>query len=78
MPYPHQFIKLTDEEEKLIKSKLIEYTVKKQYKKHNRIQALWLSGHGWTFEAISRHERVSYRTVKRWISRYRQKGLNAF
>ncbi|MEW6026247.1 MAG: helix-turn-helix domain-containing protein [Planctomycetota bacterium] len=75
MPYPHKFIKLTLEEKKQIKIKLKKLEVLGKSGKRKRLIALCLSDKGETFRFISWYLNVSYRTVKRWISDYRENGL---
>jgi len=75
MPYPHQFIKLTPEEKKQIKIELKKLEVLGKSGKRKRLMAFCLSDKGETFRFISWYLDVSYRTVKRWISNYRQNGF---
>jgi len=78
MPYPHQFIKLTDEEEKLIARELQTFSIKGQSKKRRRLQSVWLSDSGLTYQEISKRLGVSYRSVKQWLSNYRKRGIEPF
>ena len=78
MPYPHQFIPpLRDEERRKISSILADLAVKGKWQKRQRVSAVWFSGQGHTEEQISQLLKVSYRSVKKWLSIYRKGGLEA-
>jgi hypothetical protein len=77
MPYPHQFVKLTDEERRKISSILADLAVKGKWQKRQRVSAVWFSDQGHTEEQISQLLKVSYRSVKKWLSIYRKGGLEA-
>lgn len=49
-----------------------------QYRKRKRLQAVWLSHSGLTYQQISKRLEVSYRIVKQWLSTYRKKGIEPF
>ena len=78
MPYPHQFIKLTPEEKKQVSFWLERYVVTGQHKKRRRLQVLWLSDEGLTYESISQRIGLSYQRVRELIYLYRKAGLNSF
>jgi len=77
MPYPHTYIKLTDEERKRVSVELQRLTIIGKDKERKRLQAVWLSDCGLTFEQIARRFGKSYRTVQRWVSKYRKERLKA-
>ncbi|MEW6026439.1 MAG: helix-turn-helix domain-containing protein [Planctomycetota bacterium] len=78
MSYPHYFIRLNPDERRQMLIKLSQYAVKGQHSQRRRLQAIYFSDKGETFEQISKRLNVSYRTVQRWISFYHRKGLNGF
>jgi len=78
MPYPHTFITLTTEAQQRIKIELQRLVALKKWKKRKPLQALWLSDQKRIFRDIANYLKVDYRTVKRWVSRYRKSGLNGF
>ncbi|MBI4712590.1 MAG: helix-turn-helix domain-containing protein [Planctomycetes bacterium] len=78
MPYPHVYIKLTPEERGKITRELKRLLLAGQHKKRKPLQALWLSDQQKTFEDISRSLGVTYRTMQRWIARYRKSGIGGF
>ncbi|MFH1226638.1 MAG: helix-turn-helix domain-containing protein [Planctomycetota bacterium] len=78
MPFPHAFIKLTDDERKRISRELQTMALKGQNRKRKRLQAVWLSDKGHTFKQISTMLDVTYQSVKTWVSLYRQVGLDEY
>ena len=78
MPYPHQFIRLTDEERNIVKDELRNLYIEGKYKKRRQLQILYLSDEGKTFRIICERLRFSYATVRRWIYRYKKEGLKPF
>lgn len=78
MPFPHKFIKLTPEQKKQVEQALKHFAITGQYKKHRRLQFVYLSNERLTFQQISKRLGVSYRMVQKWYLKYRQKELGAF
>ncbi|MFH0888294.1 MAG: helix-turn-helix domain-containing protein [Planctomycetota bacterium] len=78
MSYPHTYIKLTEEERKGVSAELKRLAIIGKDKERKRLQVVWLSDSGLTFEQIARRLGKSYRTVQRWVSKYRKEGLKAF
>lgn len=78
MPYPHSFIKLTEEERKTVSRKLSEFNQAGKYKKRRRLQVLWFSNQGITYEQISKKTDLSYQRVRELIYLYRKEGLKPF
>ena len=78
MPYPHKFIKLTDDERKKINQELQVMAMRKQFRKRRRLQAISLSDSGFSYDEISQRLDSSYWTVQLWISTYRKLGLDKF
>jgi CRP-like cAMP-binding protein len=75
MAYPHSFIKLTRAEEKKIWDEMQICLKAGKYRRHKRLKAIWLSSKRFTFDQIAETSDVSYRTVKRWVSKYRKERL---
>ena len=78
MPYPHVYITLTPEERQRIKQELQRLAALKKWNKRKPLQALYLSGQKKIFQDIANYLGVSYRTVKRWVYRYKKSGLDSF
>ena len=78
MPYPHAFIRLTDEESQKVSFWLKRYLVTEQYKKRRRLQVLYLSDQGFAFDKITRRLNCHYNTVRGNIYLYRKQGLKPF
>jgi CRP-like cAMP-binding protein len=78
MPYPHYFVKLTPDEKKRIAKEIERLTLLRQWKKRKPLQALYLSNERKPFRDIAKYLGVSYRTVKRWVYRYKKSGLDCF
>ena len=78
MPYPHTYIKLTDEERKKINQELQVMAMRKQFRKRRRLQSISLSDSGFNYDEISHRLDVSYWAVQLWISTYRKLGLDKF
>lgn len=78
MPYPHVFIKLTEEERKIVNDELKNLAIAGNYKKRRPLQILYLSDSGITFSGICTRLGFSYATVRRWIYRYKKEGLKPF
>ncbi|MEW6027099.1 MAG: helix-turn-helix domain-containing protein [Planctomycetota bacterium] len=78
MPYPHQFIKLTDEERTIVKAEIQRYGKEGKVKKRAHIQILYFSDQGQDFQSIAVVLSLSYPTVRRWIYLYRKEGLKPF
>jgi CRP-like cAMP-binding protein len=78
MSYPHIYITLTSEERQLIKTELQRLSVLKQWNKRKPLQAIYLSDQKKIFHDIANYLKVTYRTVQRWIAKYRKDGLHAF
>ena len=78
MPYPHTYIKLTPEEKEKITKELKRLLLAGQHNKRKPLQALYLSDQKKIFQDIANYLGVSYRTVKRWVYRYKKSGLNSF
>ena len=78
MPFPHKFIKLTDEERKRISRELQAMALKGQSRKRKRLQAVWLSDSGLTYEQICQRLDTSYWAVQLWITTYQKLGLDGF
>ena len=77
MPYPHQFIKLNEEELKLLDVELHRLALRGEWKKRSRLQIFWLSHNRYPYDNIVRNTGFSYATVRRWIYRYRKEGLKS-
>ena len=78
MPFPHTFIKLTDEERKRISREIRVLWQANQTRKGKRLQAIWMSDAGYTIKQISGRLGVAYRTVKMWFSTYHKVGLEEY
>ncbi|MBI4712283.1 MAG: helix-turn-helix domain-containing protein [Planctomycetes bacterium] len=78
MPYPHQYIKLTDEERKILEAEIKKAVGDTSNKRRRRLQIPYLSDQGWTFRSIMANTKFSYATVRRYIYRYRKDGLKAY
>jgi len=79
MPRPHAYVTLPPEDKIWIEQEIKRIRMIDQSSKKMRpLQALWLSNKKYMYKAISLHLNVSYRTVTRWIRRYRKAGLGAF
>ncbi|MEW6027398.1 MAG: helix-turn-helix domain-containing protein [Planctomycetota bacterium] len=78
MPFPHYFIKLSDNEREEVSRKLQNYSITNRHVKRRRLQSIWFSNQRLTEEQISKRLKVTCRTVQRWFRLYRQKGLNGF
>jgi len=78
MPYQHRFIKLAEEERKRISRELERFAIRGEHRKRKRLQAVWLSDSGLTYQQISKRLDVTYQSVKMWISAYRKSGLDEF
>ena len=78
MPFPHVFIKLTDEERKQISRELQAMALKGQWRRRNRLQAVWLSDKGHTFKQINTILNVTYQSVKMWVALYQKVGLDEY
>jgi hypothetical protein len=78
MPYQHQFIKLTDQERKIVNDEARNLNIAGRYKKRRQLQILYLSDTGITFRGICIRLSFSYATVRRWIYRYKKEGLKPF
>ena len=78
MSYPHQYIKLSEEEQKRITRELQNFAIKWKFRKRRRLQAVWLSHSGLTYQEISKRLGITYRSVKQWLSTYRKKGIEPF
>ena len=78
MPYPHQYITLTPEEQEKITIELKRLALQGKLKKRKQLQALYFSNMKVTFSGIAKSSKVHYATVRRWIYYYRKHGLDAF
>ncbi|MBI4712073.1 MAG: helix-turn-helix domain-containing protein [Planctomycetes bacterium] len=78
MPYPHRYIKLTDDQRRQVKWKLQELLMAGKSRARTKLQAIWLSDRGDTFSGIARHSGRTYRTIQNWMRRYRAMGFDAF
>ena len=78
MPYPHAYIKLTEEERQRISRELQTMAQRGQHRRRKRLQAIWLSDSGLTYQEISKRLDVTYQSVKMWISAYRKVGWDNF
>ncbi|MBI5777848.1 MAG: helix-turn-helix domain-containing protein [Planctomycetes bacterium] len=78
MPYPHQFIRLTDQERKIVSDELRNLNIAGKYKKRRRLQILYLSDQKIEFERIAQRLKCSYNTVRWNIYRYKKHGLKPF
>lgn len=78
MSYPHVFITLTPEERQRIKTELQRLAALKKWNKRKPLQAIYLSDQKKIFWDIANYLGVNYRTVQRWIAKYREEGLAAF
>lgn len=75
MPFPHKFIKLSFKERVDLRFALERLHTSGKTRECKRIEAVRLSNKGITFKRISRLLKVSYRSVKGWISAYQKGGL---
>jgi hypothetical protein len=80
MPFPHTHIKLTEAELKIVTDEMTRYAREGKIKKRSRLQILYLSHTGETLAQMANLHLpgFAYRTVKRWIGRYRKEGLKPF
>jgi len=78
MPYPHQFIRLTDQERKIVSDELRNLAIAGRYKKRRQLQILYLSDNGLEFRSICIRLNLSYAAVRRWIYRYEKEGIKPF
>lgn len=78
MPYPHTFINLSPEEKSKISRELERMAIKGEHRKRKRLQGVWLSNSGLTYQEISKRLAVTYQSVKMWISAYKKLGLDGF
>ncbi|MEW6027325.1 MAG: helix-turn-helix domain-containing protein [Planctomycetota bacterium] len=78
MPYPHTYIKLSPEEKSRISRELEQMALKGKHRKRKRLQAVWLSNSGLTYEEISQRLDVTYQSVKMWILAYKKLGIDEF
>ena len=72
MSYPHKFIKLTRPEEKRLWDEMQACLKAGKDRKYKRLKGIWLSSKRLTFDQIAEISDVPYRTVQRWVSKYRQ------
>ncbi|MBI5779398.1 MAG: helix-turn-helix domain-containing protein [Planctomycetes bacterium] len=78
MPFPHVFIKLTDQERNTVAKELTAFSIKGKFKKRKALQVLWLSDQGFTFQSIGQRLNYSYIRVRQLIYLYRKQGLKPF
>ncbi|MEW6027520.1 MAG: helix-turn-helix domain-containing protein [Planctomycetota bacterium] len=78
MPFPHRFIKLADEERRRISRELERLAQQGDFRRRKRLQAVYLSNSGLTYDRIAERLKVSYWSVQLWISTYQKLGLNGF
>ncbi|HLD36192.1 MAG TPA: helix-turn-helix domain-containing protein [Planctomycetota bacterium] len=64
MPYPHQFIKLTGPERILLNREITRLASTGKIRACRRLQAIYLSDRGHTYQEICESLDVSYRSVK--------------
>ncbi|MBI4711977.1 MAG: helix-turn-helix domain-containing protein [Planctomycetes bacterium] len=76
MPYPYQFIKLTEAQRRELKDELKRLAIANKHRIRRRLQAIYYSDKGKTFKQISNILDVSYRSVKMWVHTYRQGGFD--
>ncbi|MFA5795257.1 MAG: helix-turn-helix domain-containing protein [Candidatus Brocadiia bacterium] len=78
MPYPHKFVKLTDQERKEVESALKELLHRRESKKRRRLQIIYWSDQGSSYDSIAKSLYFSYATVRRWIYRWQKEGIKPF
>jgi hypothetical protein len=78
MPYPHQFIKLTDRERLIVSAELKRLAIEGKHKKRLPLNILYWSDRGKTFKVITQLTLASYSTVRRYIYLYRKQRLKPF
>jgi transposase len=78
MPYPHTYIKLSPDEKSRISRELEQMALKGEHRKRKRLQAVWLSNSGLTYQEICQRLDVTYQSVKMWITAYKKLGLSEF
>ncbi|MFA5793781.1 MAG: helix-turn-helix domain-containing protein [Candidatus Brocadiia bacterium] len=77
MPYPHVFIKLTDPERKRIKEELHRLAIASKLRERRRLQVIYFSDQSNTYQEIQELlKKVSYRSIKNWVSIYRKSGID--
>ena len=76
MPHPNTFIKLTGQERILLNREVSRLASTGKIRACRRLQAIYLSDRGHTYQEICKSLGVSYRSVKGWISLYRKQGIN--
>lgn len=77
MPYPRQFIKLTEPQRRELKDELKQLAIANKHRIRRRLQAIYYSDKGKTFRQISNILDVSYWSVKMWVSIYQKGGFDA-
>jgi len=78
MPYPHPFIKLTEEEKKIIKFEMLKSRQRNNKSNFLRLKVLQFSNNGFTFKSIAEILDRSYAWVRQTIYMYRKDGLKPF
>jgi len=76
MPYPHKFIKLTFKERVNIRLKLEELYKQGKKRECKRLETIYWSDKGLPFKDICEAIKVSYRSVKGWVSAYQKNGMD--
>ena len=69
------FIRLTPAQVKELNAFLKASTHKIRLRTRRRAQAVWFSHQGMTVSQIARQQRVSERSVWKWLKSYQQEGL---
>jgi transposase len=77
MPYPHKFIKLTQEEQWLVSAHLQRLAREGKDRERKRLQVVFLSNQGLTFRQIMKRLGMCYRTVKNCVYIWKKEGLSS-
>ncbi len=76
MPHPPVFIKLTGQERILLNREVARLASTGKIRACRRLQAIYLSDRGHTYQEICKSLDVSYASVKNWVAIYRKQGIN--
>ena len=80
MPFPHSYIKLTEEELGIIRQEMERYALAGDFKKRNRLLILLFSHSGKSYQQITDPNipGMANATVRYWLNRFRKDGLKPF
>jgi DNA-binding transcriptional ArsR family regulator len=74
----HLSLLLDDKAKTEVVSFMQEAERRRAFRVRRRGNAVLLSNQGWTMQQISRQFKVSLRTVRNWLHRFRQAGVVGF